>query len=124
MPEISTGHQQRKCRFDSGSFVEAWQEGGRFDSVIGRWATKDMTPRKDGGQHRSPPGLSMRHPSADGRNDGKEAAHRARCDGYERTAKAAGHEKDLYVTQRYRDDAERRKREAEAQHFSECYGVR
>ena len=70
MPEISTGHQQRKCRFDSGSFVEAWQDGGRFDSVIGRWATKDMTPRKDGGQHRSPPGLSMRHPSADGRNGG------------------------------------------------------
>ena len=52
------------------------------------------------------------------------AAFKHKCDGYERTAKAAGHEKDLYLTQRYRDDAERRKREAEAQHFSECYGVR
>lgn len=52
------------------------------------------------------------------------AAFRYKCDSYERTAKAAGHEKDLYLTQRYRDDAERRKREAEAQHFSECYGVR
>lgn len=54
----------------------------------------------------------------------QEAAAKAKCDGYERTAKAAGHEKDLYLTQRFRDDAERRKREAEAQHFSECYGVR
>ena len=54
----------------------------------------------------------------------KEAAFKAKCDGYERTAKNAGHEKDLYATQRYRDDADRRKREAEAQHFSECYGER
>lgn len=54
----------------------------------------------------------------------EEAAFKARCSGYERTAKAAGHEKDLYLTQRFRDDAERRKREAEAQHFSECYGAR
>lgn len=52
------------------------------------------------------------------------AARASKCAGYERTAKAAGHERDLYITQRYRDDAERRKREAEAQHFSECYGVR
>lgn len=54
----------------------------------------------------------------------EQAAFNAKCAGYERTAKAAGHERDLYITQRYRDDAERRKREAEAQHFSECYGVR
>lgn len=52
----------------------------------------------------------------------KEAAFKAKCDGYERAAKNARDEKELYLTQRFRDDADRRKREAEAQHFSECYG--
>ena len=52
----------------------------------------------------------------------KEAAFKAKCDGYERTAKNARDEKELYLTQRFRDDADRRKREAEARHFSECYG--
>jgi hypothetical protein len=51
-----------------------------------------------------------------------EARHESKCSGYQARAKAAEHERDLYATQRFRDDAERRKREYEAQHFSECYG--
>lgn len=50
-----------------------------------------------------------------------EARHESKCSGYQARAKAADHERELYVTQRYRDDADRRKKEYEAQHFSECF---
>lgn len=50
-----------------------------------------------------------------------EARHDSKCSGYQARAKAAEHERELYATQRYRDDADRRKKEYEAQHFSECF---
>ncbi len=50
-----------------------------------------------------------------------EARHESKCSGYQARARAADHERELYVTQRYRDDADRRKKEYEAQHFSECF---
>lgn len=51
----------------------------------------------------------------------REAAHDSKCANIQSRAKAAEHERDLYATQRFRDDAERRKREYDAQHFSECF---
>lgn len=45
------------------------------------------------------------------------------CANYQRTAKNAEDEAELYATQRFRDDAKRRQKEAEDAHFSECYGT-
>lgn len=53
-----------------------------------------------------------------------EASFNAKCQGYERRAAAASAEREMYRTQPFRDDAERRRREAADAHFSECYGER
>lgn len=53
-----------------------------------------------------------------------EASFNAKCQGYERRAAAAAAEREMYRTQPFRDDAERRRREAADAHFSECYGER
>lgn len=51
----------------------------------------------------------------------REAAHESKCANIQARSRAAENERDLYATQRFRDDAERRKREYDAQHFSECF---
>lgn len=50
-----------------------------------------------------------------------EASHSAKCSGYERAAKNAAAERDMYRTQPFRDDADRRRKEYESAHFSECF---
>lgn len=50
-----------------------------------------------------------------------EASHNSKCSGYERAAKNAAAERDMYRTQPYRDDADRRRKEYESAHFSECF---
>ncbi|MCA0184710.1 MAG: hypothetical protein LCH90_01745, partial [Proteobacteria bacterium] len=50
-----------------------------------------------------------------------EASHNAKCAGYERGARNAVAEREMYRTQPFRDDADRRRKEYEAAHFSECY---
>lgn len=57
-------------------------------------------------------------------NAARDAAHDYRCASIQQRARNAANERELYFTQGYKNDADRRRKEAEDQHFSECYGVR
>ena len=46
-----------------------------------------------------------------------------RCASLQRIAKNAENESDLYYSQRFKDDAKRRQKEAESALFTECFGT-
>lgn len=54
----------------------------------------------------------------------RDAANQMRCARIQQQARNAANERDMYFTQGFKNDADRRRKEAEDQHFSECYGVR
>ena len=54
--------------------------------------------------------------------DAKDRAKQNECSRLARTATNAKNEQDLYVTDRYKNDARRRQKEAEDAQFSKCYG--